>query len=249
MKKIKTIIAILLLPLALYFVLVVLIIVILGIISIKNSIGAIPPEEREPMAIEMASEYMEEKYGDSLMYDSVSHGVTGMLGGNPYWDVRFKNEAEVPDESFEVRVIYDKKQKNLYIEYETYYSYYIKDKMYDWFDSKLQESSLNEYTLEYVLNYNFSPEWSIDYSTEEILEHLPNNLGCIKFYIRIPERERGVYDNGRLSEELSEISPLLENALTIVLIVYSNDIYDEHYREFNRGNRREFPEIEDIYLE
>lgn len=251
MKKTKIIIAILLLPIVIPFLIGVLSVIILFIVAKLESFKGIPPEDLPAAAVETATAYIEEKYGDALTYCNVEEGRTSILGGKKYWDVFFKDKKGMSESLFTVRVFHDSENKDsMYIEYETYYSFYIKDKMYSWLNTKLLESSLSEYSLEYVGLHDFSPGWSTDYTVEEILEHFTDEKGYILFYLRIPERERNNYDSGQLVKELSELSPYLGNGFNIALIIYSDDVYDSNLENFNSGNREYYiPEIEHIYID
>ena len=116
----------------------------------------------------------------------------------------------------------------MYIEHETYYCYYIKDRMMEWMDSYLKESSLEEYVLEYNLGMKFSTEWELDCSAEEIVNQLSNKNDWIRFKLYIPERERNIYDSGQLIWELNELVPYLDREVNVYIYVFENQVYDEH---------------------
>ncbi|MBQ3515126.1 MAG: hypothetical protein IJA32_15230 [Lachnospiraceae bacterium] len=116
----------------------------------------------------------------------------------------------------------------MYIEYETYYCYYIKDRMMEWMDSYLKNSSLEDYVLEYNLGRRLSTEWELDYSAEEIVNELLNKKGGISFKLYIPERERHIYDSGQLIQELNELVPYLDKDVCIYIYVFENQVFDEH---------------------
>lgn len=75
----------------------------------------------------------------------------------------------------------------------------------------------------------FSPDWSVDYGVDEILEALmtkeETRKGWISFNIIIPEREREVLDTGRLKKSLSGIQIYSEKC-KIWLTIYEDEIYD-----------------------
>ena len=222
-ESVKIIIAACLFPFAMLSFSIMGVIIFLIIMANVPQKG-IPHEQKEPIAIETATQYIEEKYGDVLTYSSVHEWSTGFFG-EPYWEVEFVNEEDI---SFQVRVFEDYENECMYIEHETYYCYYIKDRMMEWMDSYLKESSLEEYVLEYNLGMKFSTEWELDCSAEEIVNQLSNKNDWIRFKLYIPERERNIYDSGQLIWELNELVPYLDREVNVYIYVFENQVYDEH---------------------
>ncbi|MBQ4524285.1 MAG: hypothetical protein IJA10_15295 [Lachnospiraceae bacterium] len=222
-ESIKLIIASCLFPFIVIFFFIIVGILILIIKSIVQK--GIPHEEKESVAIETVTEYIEGKYGDVLTYSVVHEGRTGIFNAEVYRDVKFVNDEGI---MFDFRVFEDYENECMYIENETYYCYYIKDRMMEWMDSYLKESSLEDYVLEYNLGMELSTEWELDYSAEEIVNQLSNKKGAIWFKLYIPERERNICDSGQLIRELNELVPYLDKEVGVFVYVYENQVYDEH---------------------
>lgn len=211
----------------------------------KKQSEKIPFEELKPTAVATAVTYMEEKYGDAVTYIDMHEGRTSIILGERTWTVTFADEN---GQTYDVMVRHDTNNNCMYIEYEEYYSYHIKDRMTEWMESQLKETDLNEYILEYV-PHEFTTEWSVEYNAEQILQEMQNETetgykGYISFRIRIPERERGVYDSGKLSNDL-RILLKDKKEIIIKLIIYPDDVFD-HYQE--DPNNNEFKDIERINL-
>lgn len=179
--------------------------------------------DRGPEAEVMAKEYVEGKYGDVLSYAGLNEKVTGMINGDPYWEVYFTDKE---GEEFTVCVCLS--DDELYIDYETYYNHYIEPIMCDWLAGYLEEAGLEEFIL-YCTNNPFSTDWSVDYGVEEILENLMEKKetrdGWIRYCIAIPEREREMLDSGKLAKCLSDIKIYSEKIL-IRLSIYEDGVYD-----------------------
>ena len=221
--SIKLIIAACLFPFIIVFFLIIVGMLILIIKSIVQK--GIPHEEKESVAIETVTEYIESKYGDVLTYSSVHEGRTAIFNAEVYWDVKFVNDEDI---MFNFRVFEDYENECMYIEHETYYCYYIKDRMMEWMDSYLKNSSLEDYVLEYNLGMELSTEYELDYSAEEIVNQLENKKEWIRFKLYIPERERTIYDSGQLIRELNELLPYLDREVDVYIYVFENQVYDEH---------------------
>lgn len=233
-------------PVFLVIILLLLIAIIVIVLKIKKRQSEkIPHEELNPTAIATAKEYVEEKYGDVLTYSDMNKGNTSMMFGELIWKVAFKDES---GQSYEIWVMHDSKNNCMYIDRDYYYSYYIEERMTEWMELQLKETDLSEYLLEYVPRY-FSPEWSADYDVEQILQELQNETktgykGYISFIIRIPERERGIYDSGKLADDLNKLLKG-KKAILIELIIYPDEVFD-HYQEAPDSNR--FNDIERMYI-
>lgn len=218
-------------PVLLVIILLLLIAIIVIVLKIKKRQSEkIPYEELDSTAIATAKEYVEEKYGDVLTYSDMHEGNTSMMFGELIWKVAFTDES---GQSYEIWVMHDSKNNCMYINRDYYYSYYIEERMTEWMESQLKETDLNEYILEYN-PVDFSSEWLADYSAEEVLQELQNKdktgyKGYISFDIYIPERARGIYDSGKLSNDLSEVLKY-EKGLHIEFIIYPDDVFD-HYPE------------------
>lgn len=192
---------------------------------------------RGPQAEEMAKEYIEGKYGDVLSYAGIEEMTTGMINGEAYWKVYFTDKE---GGEFTVCVCISESDE-LYIDCETYYIHYIEPMMCDWLAVYLEKAGLTDYTL-YCSSDNFSPDWSLDWSVEEILGKMTEANGHLRspdgqkgwvwFELRIPEREREVFDSGKLEESLSEIKWYSDkmhegsSALRLWLSIYDNETYD-----------------------
>ncbi|MBQ4521870.1 MAG: hypothetical protein IJA10_02830 [Lachnospiraceae bacterium] len=240
-ESIKIIIAACLFPFIMFFFLIIAGMIFLIIMSHIPQKG-IPHEEKESVAIETVTQYIEEKYGNVLTYSGVEKGTTAIFKGNIYRDVKFVNDEGI---MFNFRVFEDYENECMYIESETYYCYYIKDRMMEWMDSYLKESSLEEYVLEYNLGRELSTEWELDYSAEEIVNELLNKKGGIRFKLSIPERERNIYDSGQLIQELNELVPYLDKDVCIYIYVYENQVYDEHKDKLQDEHYIDFMTLEE----
>ena len=226
------------------FIIVIAIIIIFAIKIKTKKDKEIPYAERENAAVEEAKSYINGKYGDVLTYSGVKEMTTSMINGEAYWMVYFTN---IEGETFSVQVFYD--DGAMYIEYETYYGYYIKDIMCEWMEEQLEQTDLKEYSLEYVIGKEFATDWELDSTPEEILSLANGRNGYVYFRIRIPERERDIYDSGRLVEKISYLSSYIkEKSLVISLVIYDDDIYDSNYENFY-DNEQYIPMLEQIILE
>ncbi len=234
-ESIKLIIAVCLFP-----VIIVIFLVIAAIIFLTIPSKGIPHEQKESVAIETVTQYIEEKYGNVLTYSGIHEGRTAIFNAEAYWDVEFINDEGV---SFYFRVFEDYENERMYIEHETYYCYYIKDRMMEWMDSYLKKSSLRDYVLEYNLGRKLSTEWELDYSAKEIANELSNKEGAIWFNLCIPERERNIFDSGQLIRELNELVPYLDEEVRVFVYIYENQIYDEHKYRLKDENEIDYMKL------
>jgi uncharacterized protein YpmB len=112
------------------FMILVLIIMIVRVFSMgKKQSQKIPFEELKTTAIATAVTYMEEKYGDEVIYSDVHEGRTSIVLGERKWTVTFADED---GQTYDVMVRYDSDNNCMYIEWDYYYSYYIEDRMTKW---------------------------------------------------------------------------------------------------------------------
>lgn len=187
----------------------------------------IPFEERESVAVETATAYVQEKYGDALTYCGVNDGKTAIVNAETYWDVFFCNEE---GNTFKCRVFCSDDKENMYIDYETYYSHYIREDICDWAEEQVEDVGIVEYIIEYHDKQEFSTEWLTTYSTEEVLRLLPKQKGYISINVCIPEREFGKYDSNDITKGFSELEECT-NGFIINLVVYPDEIFDSFYED------------------
>lgn len=223
------------------FVISILIIIAIIVFKIgKRQSEKIPFEELKSTAVAIAVEYMEEKYGDAVTYTDMHEGRTSIILGERNWTVSFVDED---GQTYDVMVRYDSDNNCMYVEWDHYYSYYIEERMTEWMESLLKETDLSEYILEYV-THQFTAEWSAEYNAEQILQELKNKKnGYIFFRIRIPEREREIYDNGKLSDDLNELLKDTEGIM-IELLIYPDDVFDHYQEDPDNNNSKDIERVE-----
>lgn len=189
-------------------------------------------------------DYFEEKYGQNIKTSIIYQGVAGgtFLGSTEKDELYHHIKLNVYDgdlvsecyANIHGRIIDDSFE--LYVKNESYYGYAIKERMEDWLSLQIAETSISNYTVNFLTaSTNFYPsEYEYETSAEEIIKSVSSIDDAtlrpmLKFTITVPKSEYDKHTN--IDDEFTEMKSNIENLngnLEIWLAVYTNEDYEKY---------------------